>query len=175
MVAVALPGGGVQKCIRCFLGARQHWHGVCMDDAGKFAAHHLVQMAEKAEAGHIRSGMDVILAAEFCRCFVQGGHGADGGFHFLRGGLAYAVCRAEQTHTQSLGQYQLITGHAGVICVHPVRVNKAGHGKAVFYPAVRDGMPARKAAAGFCHLFSTAAQNFAQYVQVHILWETDQI
>ena len=56
MVAVALPGGGVQKRIGCFLGTRQHWHGICMDDAGKFAAHHFMQMAEKAEAGHIRSG-----------------------------------------------------------------------------------------------------------------------
>ena len=36
-------------------------------------------------------------------------------------------------------------------------------------------MPARKAAAGFCHLFSTTAQNLAQHVQIHILWETDQI
>ena len=48
MVAVALPGGGVQKRIGCFLGTRQHWHGICMDDAGKFAAHHFMQMAEKA-------------------------------------------------------------------------------------------------------------------------------
>ena len=70
MVAIALPGGSVQKCIRCFFCARQHRHGICVDDAGKFAAHHLMQMAEKAEAGHIRSSMDVILAAEFCRRFV---------------------------------------------------------------------------------------------------------
>ena len=36
-------------------------------------------------------------------------------------------------------------------------------------------MPACKAAAGFCHLFSTAAQNLAQHIQVHILRKTDQI
>ena len=132
-------------------------------------------MAEKAEAGHIRSSMDAVFAAELCRRFVQGGHGADGGFHFLRGSLAYAVCRAQQTHTQSLGQYQLITGHAGVICVHPVRVNKAGHGKTVFHPAVRYGMPACKTAARFCHLLCTTAQNLAQHVQIHILREADQI
>ena len=56
-----------------------------------------------------------------------------------------------------------------------MRVYKAGHGKTVFHPAVRNGMPACKAAAGFCHLFSAAAQNLAQNVQIHILWETDQI
>ena len=175
MVAVALPGGGVQKRIGCFLGTRQHRHGICMDDAGKFAAHHFMQMAEKAEAGHIRSGMDAVFAADLCRRFVQSGHGADGGFHLLRGGFAHTVCRAQQPHTQSLGQYQLVARHTGVVRIHPLRVNKAGHGKAVFYPAVRNGMPACKTAAGFRHLFGTTAQNFAQHIQVHILRETDQI
>ena len=119
--------------------------------------------------------MDAVFAADLCRRFVQSGHGANGGFHLLRGGFAHTVCRAQQPHTQSLGQYQLVARHTGVVRVHPVWVNKAGHGKAVFYPVVRDGMPACKAAAGFCHLFSTAAQNLAQHIQVHILREADQI
>ena len=146
-----------------------------MDDAGKLAAHHLVQMAEKAEASHVRSGMDAVFAADLCRRFVQSGHGANGGFHLLRGGFAHTVCRAQQPHTQSLGQYQLVAGNTGVVRIHPVRVNKAGHGKAVFHPAVCNGVSACKAAAGFCHLFSTAAQNLAQHIQVHILRKTDQI
>ena len=36
-------------------------------------------------------------------------------------------------------------------------------------------MPACKAAAGFCHFFSTAAQNLTQHVQIHLLREADQI
>ena len=63
MIAVALPGSGVQEVIRRLFRARQHRHGAGVDLAGKFPAHHLVQMPQKTEAGHIGGRVHSIPAA----------------------------------------------------------------------------------------------------------------
>ena len=134
-----------------------------------------MQVAEEAEARHIRCGVDLILPRDLCRRFVQRRHGADGGFHLFRRGFAHTVGRADEPDAQRLGQDKPIAGAAGVVGGQAVRVHKTRHREAVFDAGVRDGVSAREDAPRFGHLFGTAAQDLAQDVQVHALREADQI
>ena len=101
MVAVALSGSGIQKIICRFFGSRQNRHHPCINDTGKLSAHHLVQMAQKAETGHIGCRVDRILSADLGSVFVQRCHGRNGTGHIFRCRFAHTVCRADQAHAQS--------------------------------------------------------------------------
>ena len=175
MVAVPLARRRVQARIGGFPRTGQHRHRMGIDDAGEFVSHHLVQMAQKAEPGHVGSGVDLILVRDLCRRLIQGGHRADGPFHLVRGGFAYPVGRADEPDAQCLGQEQLVAGAAGIVGRHPARVHKARHRKAVLHAGVGDGMPAREAAPRFGDLFGPAAQDLAQNVQVHALRKANEV
>ena len=60
--------GGVQAGICGLPRTGQHRHRMGINDAGELLPHHLVQMAQEAEPGHIRGGVHLVPACDLCRC-----------------------------------------------------------------------------------------------------------
>jgi hypothetical protein len=175
VVAVALTGSGVQAGICSLPRTGQYRHRMGINDTGEFLPHHLVQMAQEAEPGHIRGGVHLVPARDLCRCFVQGGHGTDCGFHLFRSGFAHPVGGADQPHAKRLGQKKFVARAAGIVGRQAVRVYQACHRQAVLHTGIGNGVPTHQHAPGFGHLFGTAAQDLPQHVQVHALGEADKI
>ena len=93
----------------------------------------------------------------------------------FRSGFAHAVCRAEQTYTQSFCQDQFVAGLAGIIGIHLFGVHKTGDGQTIFYACIGNGMTACQASSCFGNFFCTTAQDLPQNVQIHTLRKADQI
>ena len=89
---------------------RQDRHSAAVDTAGQPPAHHLVEVAEEAEPGHIRGRMNIIASTYLGGRLVQGRHGGHGGVHGAGGSFAHAVGRADEAHTQRLGKDELVAG-----------------------------------------------------------------
>ena len=117
--------------------------------------HHLLQVPQKAEPGHIRSGMDPVAAADLRGCLVQGGHRLYGCFHLLRGGFPHSVGGADQPHAQSLGQDQPIPHLSGIVGVDPARVHQTGDRQSILDPGIRNGVPTCQDPACLSHFLCT--------------------
>ena len=116
------------KFLRIMGGLRHHRHLFGIDPAGMPAVHHFVQMPEKSEAGHIRTGMDLVFPADLGRAPVQRGHGGDCLIHGCLGRFLDPVGRTDDPYPQLFRQDQDIAGPPLVVGIHLLRMNHTGHG-----------------------------------------------
>ena len=63
MVPVALSRRREQELVRVFERLGNHRHRRRVNAAGQPAVHHLMEVTQEAESGHVRAGVDVIAAA----------------------------------------------------------------------------------------------------------------
>ena len=164
MVAVALTGRREQKLVGMVQRLLKNRHRGGSNAGAVAAVQHLVEMPQKAEARHIRAGVDMVFPAAVGGILIEGGHRVDGGLHGRLACLAHAVGGAEDAHAQPLGQQELIALSGSVIGVDMRRMHRAHDGQAVLHVGIGDGMAAYQRAAGLGHLFRAAPHHFAQNV-----------
>ena len=175
MVAVALAGGGIKAVVSGLPRTRQDRHSAAVDTAGQPPAHHLVEVAEEAESGHIGGRVNIIASAYLGGRLVQSRHGGHGGVHGAGGSFAHAVGRADEAHTQRLGEDELVAGLSRIIGREAAGVHETGDGQAVLHAGVGDGVASREDAPRLGHFFGAAAQDLAEDVQIHALREADEV
>ncbi len=175
MVAVALGRRRQQELAGVVQGLGDDGHAARMNLAGEPAVHHLVEVPQQAEAGHVGAGVDVVAAAARGGVLVQRGHGLHSGLHGLLGRLAHPARRADNAHAQPLGQDQPVPRLAAVVVVDAVRVDDPCDRQAVLHIGIRNGMPAGQGPSGLNHLLRAAAHDLPQDVQIHLFRETDDI
>ena len=133
-------------------------------------------MAQQAEAGHIRTGMDFrALQHGFRRLVVQLRHGANKPV-ILRRIQQIRLCSGGQyAGSQRLGQHQRVAGSCAHVPQHPVRADIARDAQAVFRLIVLNGMAAGNHAAGLHRLLVAALQNSADSLLGETARHTQQI
>ena len=175
MVSVALTGGGIKAVVSGPPRTRQNRHSAAVDTAGQPPAHHLVEVAEEAEPGHIRGRVNIIASTYLGGRLVQGRHGGHGSVHGAGGSFVHAVGRADEAHTQRLGEDELVAGLSRIIGSEAAGVHETGDGQAVLYTGVGDGVASREDAPRLGHFFCAAAQDLTEDVQIHALGEADEV
>ena len=175
MVSVALTGGGIKAVVSGLPRTRKDRHSAAVDTAGQPPAHHLVEVAEEAEPGHIRGRVNIIASTYLGGRLVQGRHGGHGGVHGAGGSFAHAVGRADEAHPQRLGEDELVAGLSRIIGSEAAGVHETGDRQAVLHASVGDGVASREDAPRLGHFFCAAAQDLTEDVQIHALREADEI
>ena len=164
-----------EKFLRRFCSSRKHRNLVCPDMTGNAGFHHLMQMAEKTKARHIRTCVNLILPRRLRGVFIQCHHRLHRFLEPFRIFFSHPVCRAENAGAKRFRQNQQVAHTACIVLPDSVRMYRSGYGKTVFYAVIRDRMPSRERAARLLYLFCTAAHNFTQKIQIHLLRKTDDI
>ena len=116
-----------------------------------------MEVAEEAEPGHIGGRVNIIASAYLGGRPVQGRHGGHGGVHGAGGSFAHAVGRADESHTQCLGEDELVTGLSRIIGRESAGVQETGDGQAVLHAGVGDRVASREDAPRLGHFFCAAA------------------
>ena len=175
MVAVALSRRRQQEFIRVAQCLGENRHRPRVNAAAMPPVQHLMQVAQEAESRHIRTGVYVVFSAAIGGILIQGSHGLHGILHGLPAGLPHPIGRAQNAHTQPLGQHQLIALLGRIVGVNVVRVDNSHDRQAVLHIRVRDGVAPSQHAPGLGHLFRAAAHDLPQNVQIRLLREAHDV
>ena len=128
---------------------------------------HFQGVTQKAEAGDVGDGMHRQVLQAGLGQPVQGRHDPDGLGLGLRGGQAPFHGRGNDAGSQGLGEDQLIAHPGPAVGEHPVRMDHAGDGEAVFQFRIIDAVAAHEQGPGLVNLVQAAGQNRLEH-----LWGT---
>ena len=133
------------------------------------ALRHFQQMPHRAEAGHVRAGVDAILDHDVARGLVQRGHHAIGKTGRLVADQPGLHAGGQHADADRLREENDVTRLRAGVRQNAVGMHKARHGEAVFRLVVKDAVATRDECSGLIDLVIAAAQNVVHDLPGHVL------
>ena len=128
---------------------------------------HLAQMSQQAKAGHIGTGVDVVLHHGVPGRLIQRGHHTGGQLHAGLGGHIRLGGRGQHTDANGLGEQQHISGLGAGVGQNLVGMHKAGDAQAVFGLIIQNAVAAGDEGTSLIDLVIAAPQQLMHRVLGH--------
>src|SRR3954466_931641 len=175
-VAVIVEAAGDEAGAHAVHGPGKQRNVGRIDAHGNAAAcGHLPRMADKAEAGNVRGGVNGELArrGNFSGAPIQRGHGLGGGVDPFLLGLTALDGRGDHARPQALGKNERVKDLSIGVGPDFLRMDHAGDGVAKFNLRIAHAMATDHDATGFHHLGKAAGKNLLQNVEVAFIGKAD--
>ena len=136
---------------------------------------HLAGVAQQAEAGHVRAGVDAVFDHRVARVFVQGGHELHGIAHRLLRAELRLGSGGENAYAERLGEDEHVAGPRAGVGEYALRVDEARDCEAVLRLVVEDAVAAGDDGPGLVDLVVAAAEQGVDGLTRHLLRHAHEV